>query len=302
METTIQQTFSKSNYFNYQQAFIRNLGWVTQTEQEIIRNAKIGIVGMGGVGGHHLHALARMGFSNFKVTDLDHFEIQNFNRQFNAYMSTLGIPKTQAIKQTCLDINPLASVETFSNGIDLNNMDQFLDGLDVVCDGLDLYASHLRGPLYELAHKKGIYVVSAGPFGLGTSLMAFSPYKMSFNHYFDLEKDDLTVEAKIIRFLVGMSPKLLHRKYIASPEHIDLFNGKLPSIHAGCYAASAALASCVFKIILGRGNNLFAPWSYQVDFYRNIMKKSWIPFGNRNLIQKFKIKWAHKMFEVKEFN
>ena len=52
--------------FNYQEAFSRNLGWVTQEEQEKISKTKIAIIGMGGVGGHHLHALSRIGFQNFK--------------------------------------------------------------------------------------------------------------------------------------------------------------------------------------------------------------------------------------------
>lgn len=288
--------------FIYEEAFVRNLGWVTRDEQEKIKKAKIGIVGMGGVGGHHLHCLARLGFSHFKISDLDFFEIQNFNRQFGATLSHLSILKTQCLQESVLDINPQAEVQTFNDGIHVDNMEEFLDGLDIVCDGLDLYASDLRAPLYDLAHKKGIFVVSAGPFGMGTSLMAFSPEKMSFNKYFDLERGGLTVEAKIIRFLLGMSPKLLHRKYVNSPQDIDLFAGKLPSLHIGPYAASAALSACVLKIILQRGKVLYAPWSYQVDFYTHEMKKSWVPFGNRNIFQRLKIRAAHRMFAVKEFN
>ncbi len=288
--------------FNYEQAFIRNLGWVTKAEQQKIKNAKVAIIGMGGVGGHHAHCLARIGFSNFVISDLDQFELQNFNRQFGAKMSTVGIDKTEAIKAEIQDINPNSIIKTFPEGINKENMNNFLEGVDVICDGLDLYASHLRGPLYELAHKKGVYVITAGPFGMGTSLMAFSPKAMSFNTYFDLNRDELTVEAKIIRFFLGMSPTLMHRKYVASSEDVDLFGGRLPSIHPGCYAASSALASTVVKIILGRGKVLYAPWSFQVDFYLNKTKKTYLPFGNKNWWQKIKIRSAHTMFKVKEFN
>lgn len=292
---------SKDTY-EYNKAFVRNLGWLTSEEQEKIKKAKIAIIGMGGVGGHHAHCLARMGFSNFKISDLDHFELQNFNRQYGAKVSTIGKEKTQIIQTEILDINPEATVKVFPEGINFNNMDEFLDDIDIICDGLDLYASHLRSPLYEKAYQKGVHVISSGPFGMGTSLMVFSPGKMSFNEYFDLNHSHLTVEAKIIRFLVGMSPKLIHRKYISSPQDVDLFGGKLPSIHAGCYAASAALGTAAVKITLGRGKVLSAPWSYQVDFYLNKSKKTYLPFGNRNWLQKIKIKTAHKMFKVKEFN
>ncbi len=290
------------NNFQYKDAFIRNLGWVTPKEQQKIKNTKIAIIGMGGVGGHHAHCLARIGFSNFKISDLDIFEVQNFNRQFGASNSTIGLSKTEVIKNTILDINPDAKVQTFEQGINLENMKEFLTDVDIICDGLDLYASHLRSPLYELAHQMGVYVISAGPFGMGTSVVAFSPKKMSFNEYFDLNRKDLTVEAKIIRFLVGMSPTMIHKKYVASPKHVDLFGGTLPSIHSGCYAASSALATTAVKIALGRGKVMFAPWTFQVDFYLNKSKKRYIPFGNRNFIQKLKIKAAHRMFKVQEFN
>lgn len=288
--------------FDYYKAFSRNLGWLTPAEQERLRSIVIAIPGMGGVGGQHFHALLRIGFQKFKIADLDVFEMQNFNRQYGSSMSTLGKEKVQVLKQAALDINPECQIEVWDHGITLENMETFFDGVDIVCDGLDLYASDLRTPMYDLAHRKGCYVLSAGPFGMGTSVMAFDPKGMSFNSYFDLDHANLTVEAKIIRFLVGMSPLLLHRKYVVFSEAVDLFKGRLPSLHVGCYAASAAMAATVLKIVLNRGNILFAPYGYQVDFYTLQFKKFWRPQGNRNLLQKLKIKAAHHMFSVKEFS
>jgi molybdopterin/thiamine biosynthesis adenylyltransferase len=201
-----------------------------------------------------------------------------------------------------LDINPDCEITCFKKGVQLGNIDEFLNGVDIVADGLDLYASELRTPMYERAYEKGIYVVSSGPFGMGTAVMAFHPEKMSFNKYFDLDKKNLTVESQIIRFLVGMSPSMPHRKYIKSPEHVQLFNGRLPSLHVGCYAASAAMGSTILKIALERGDVLYAPRGYQVDFYLNSMTKFWRPFGNRNPWQRMKVVMAHKMFKVQEFN
>ncbi len=67
--------------FDYAQAFSRNLGWITEAEQLRLRYATVAIGGMGGVGGHHLLALARMGVGNFRIADYDNFELVNFNRQ-----------------------------------------------------------------------------------------------------------------------------------------------------------------------------------------------------------------------------
>lgn len=288
--------------FDYNIAFSRNIGWFTNDEQKIVSNAVIGIPGCGGVGGQHLHCLLRMGFQKFKLADFDVFEIQNFNRQFGAVISNIGISKTEALRNMALDINPNAEIEIYENGITEENIENFIDGCDILADGLDLYASQLRPPLYDTALKKGVYVLSAGPFGMGTSLMAFHPKKMGFNEYFDFDKEELTVEGMIIRFLAGMSPNLLHQKYVAAPDAVDLFGGRLPSLHIGCYAASSALAAAAVKIVLDRGKVLYAPRGVQVDFYRNKWKSFWMPFGNRNPIQKAKIKTMHHMFKVKEFN
>jgi len=59
--------------FDYAQAFSRNLGWITEAEQLRLRYATVAIGGMGGVGGHYLLALARMGVGNFRIADYDHF-------------------------------------------------------------------------------------------------------------------------------------------------------------------------------------------------------------------------------------
>ena len=75
--------------FDYHEAFSRNLGWVTEAEQETLRNKRIAIAGMGGVGGSHLLTLTRLGIGAFNLADFDQFELANFNRQAGASVSHL---------------------------------------------------------------------------------------------------------------------------------------------------------------------------------------------------------------------
>jgi tRNA A37 threonylcarbamoyladenosine dehydratase len=63
--------------FNYENAFSRNIGWVTHDELQSIKNTKIAIAGLGGAGGEHAMTLARMGFQNFHLSDFDEFEEHN---------------------------------------------------------------------------------------------------------------------------------------------------------------------------------------------------------------------------------
>lgn len=289
--------------FNYDSAFTRNHGWFRASDQNLLRQKRIAIPGLGGVGGHHLHGLLRLGFEKFNLADPDIFEIQNFNRQQGASCDTMGESKLKVAEEFARSINPGVDIRGFDEGVTLSNMAEFLKDVDLVVDSLDLFVMDIRIPLYEMAHKKGIPVVTAGPFGMGTSVMAFNPQGMSFSNYFDLLKPNLTLEAKIIRFLAGITPSLMHRSYLREPGAVDLFAQKLPSLNIGCFAASAAVGSMVVKILLEPGNSdiRWAPRGFHIDFNLHKCKRFYRPWGNRNPLQWLKIKAYHRFFHKEEF-
>src|ERR1700675_3347793 len=92
--------------FRFSAAFDRNIGWLTDWEQQALRNKRVAIAGMGGVGGFHLLTLARLGIGAFNIADLDRFEIPNFNRQIGATMDSLDRPKAEVLGEMALAINP----------------------------------------------------------------------------------------------------------------------------------------------------------------------------------------------------
>lgn len=102
--------------FNYTTAFSRNIGWLTEKEQEQLRGSRIAIAGMGGVGGIHLLTLVRLGVGKFHIADFDTFDQVNFNRQAGATMSTLGRSKVDVMAERALDINPDLDIQTFPQG------------------------------------------------------------------------------------------------------------------------------------------------------------------------------------------
>lgn len=99
--------------FDYDEAFSRNIGWVTTEEQQILRRRRVAIAGMGGVGGGHLLALARLGIGAFTIADFDVFDIVNFNRQAGAMMSTRGREKADVLAEMARDINPEIELSSF---------------------------------------------------------------------------------------------------------------------------------------------------------------------------------------------
>ena len=119
-----------STIFNYDEAFLRNIGWVTTHEQQILRNRGVAIAGMGGVGGVHLLTLARLGVGAFNISDFDVFDIANFNRQAGASLSSLEKPKAEVMAALARDINPDLDIKIFPQGIGKGNLSDFLSDVD----------------------------------------------------------------------------------------------------------------------------------------------------------------------------
>ena len=280
--------------FDYAAAFSRNIGWVTRQEQDQLRNKRVAIAGLGGVGGVHLLTLCRLGIGQFHLADFDTFDIANFNRQAGAALSTLGQNKLDVMTRQARDINPDLDVSGFSEGVTSENLDAFLDGVDLYIDGLDFFAFEIRQKVFAACATRGIPAITAAPLGMGTAVVNFLPGRMSFRDYFQL--DACPENEKPLRFLMGLAPARLQMAYLADPSAVDLANQKGPSTIMACQLCAGVAATEALKILLGRGETRAAPRGYHFDAYRNTLVKTWRPGGNRNPWQRLLIGLArHKL-------
>ncbi len=270
--------------FNYEEAFSRNLGWVTVEEQALLRKKKVAIAGLGGVGGIHLVTLSRLGISNFHIADFDQFELPNFNRQAGASVSTLGMEKSEVMKKQALDINPDSQITLFKEGVTEKNIDAFLEGVDIYVDSVDFFAFEARELLFRKCYEKGIPAITAGPLGMSSAVMSFLPGKMSFEDYFQWEGQ--SNDQKALRFMMGLSPRGIHMKYLVDRTRVNFKEGRGPSTGMACQMCAGIAGVEVLKILLGRGKVYCAPWSYQFDAYTTRLVKTWRPCGNRNPLQR----------------
>lgn len=270
--------------FDYNAAFSRNIGWVTEAEQARLRNCRVAIGGLGGVGGVHLLTLARLGIGRFNIADFDVFDIVNFNRQVGASMSTLDRPKLEVMSEMLHDINPEIELTTFPDGVQAGNIDTFLEDVDIYVDGLDFFVFEARRRTFAACEARGIPVVTAAPLGLGTALLVFGPGGMPFEDYFGFEGCDEMEMA--IRFLVGLSPAMLQRGYVADMARVNLAERRGPSSIAACQLCAGVAAVEVLKLLLGRPGVKLAPWGSQFDAYRMRYIKTWRPGGFRNPVQR----------------
>ena len=282
--------------FDCDKAFSRNIGWITLEEQALLRNKRIAIAGMGGVGGVHLLTLARLGIGRFKIADLDIFEVENFNRQVGASMSTVGQPKVEVLARMAADINPEASIEIFPQGVDAGNLDAFFKDVDLYIDGLDFFAFSAREQVFAHCGAHGIPAVTVAPLGMSAALMNFLPGQMSFEEYFQVAgKPDLE---KAIRFLVGLAPALLHPHSLADQTRVDLKARKGPSTVMACQFCAGVAATEALKILLKRGKVWAAPHGIQYDGYRNKFAHTWRPGGNSNPINRIAIAIAKRQLSI----
>jgi molybdopterin/thiamine biosynthesis adenylyltransferase len=280
--------------FNYEEAFSRNIGWVTENEQEILKNKRIAIAGAGGVGGAHLLTLARLGINNFQISDFDNFEIHNFNRQSGAFMSTLGQQKVDVMEYMAKDINPNANIKIFPEGIFADNVDEFLQDVDLYVDALDFFALEARKIVFKRCYEKNIPVVTAAPLGMGCAFLCFMPGKMSYEQYFRFDDKD-TENDQLIQFLIGLSPAMLQRPYLVDESRVSFIEKRGPSTPMAVNLCAGIAETYVLKILLNRGPVLAAPWGLHFDAYRNKLAKTWRPFGNAGILPRLMFKIAKKI-------
>lgn len=271
--------------FSYDTAFSRNIGWVTEEEQLRLKNCRVAVGGLGGVGGNHAITLARLGIGQFTISDLDTFDWPNLNRQAGAFASTIGQAKLDAMARNLTDINPEIKLHLMPNGINADNIDEFLAGADLYMDSLDIFSLAIRRKVFARCRELGIPAVTAAPMGMGTAFLAFHPTSMSFEDYFCL--DGFAFEDQILKFIVGVSPSMQQRHYLVDSRSVNLFDKKVPSTSMGIELAAGVACTNALKLLLKRGDVLVAPRGMHFDAYRNKLIKTWRPFGNRNPLQLF---------------
>jgi molybdopterin/thiamine biosynthesis adenylyltransferase len=273
--------------FSYDEAFSRNLGWLTVTEQQSLTKKRIAIAGLGGTGGQQFLTLCRLGVGAFNIADFDAFDLPNFNRQAGAMLSTLNKPKVEVLAAMARDINPNLDLRIFPEGISQGNVDEFLRGVDVYVDSLDYFAFDARRLVHGKCAELNTPALIVAPLGMGAAMINFLPGGMSFEDYFGL--DGVPDVEKALRFLVGLSPALLQRTYLMDASRVRLGAGAGPSTAMACQLCAGVAATEALKLLLKRGKVYGAPWGIHFDAYRNRVAKTWRPWGSRNPLQRLAV-------------
>jgi tRNA A37 threonylcarbamoyladenosine dehydratase len=134
------------NQFSRTQLLVGNEG------MEKLKNSRVAVFGIGGVGGYTVEALARSGVGTLDLIDDDKICLTNLNRQIFATRSTVGKYKVDVAKDRLLDINPDMEVNTYKTFYVPDTADQFnfyqydyvVDAIDTVTGKLELIMQAAR--------------------------------------------------------------------------------------------------------------------------------------------------------------
>ena len=175
---------------------------------ERLRQAKVALFGLGGVGGYALEALARGGIGELHLIDNDCFSRSNLNRQILATQSTVGESKVEIARRRVLDINPRAQVKTYPMFFTPDTADQMdFTGLSYVIDAIDTVSGKLA--LIQKACEAGVPVISC--MGTGNKL---DPSRFQVA---DLSKTAMDPLARVMRRELGKRG-IRHIKVVYSQE------------------------------------------------------------------------------------
>ena len=133
---------------------------------EKLKNAKVAVFGVGGVGSFVVEALARAGVGCFVLIDKDQVSLSNINRQLIATHKTIGKLKVDVAKERILSINPEAKVETFAEFFMPGNTNILNNSITYIVDSIDTVTAKIE--LVMQAQKLGVPIISS--MGTGNKL------------------------------------------------------------------------------------------------------------------------------------
>lgn len=158
-------------------AYQRNFGFWNESEQQRLSRAKVAIAGVGGDGFQLGYKLAMMGVNHFSVADPETFERENSNRVIGATSSHIGQNKAEVFKEMVTDMRPDATVEVFTDGVNNENVEEFMHGADLVLDESELTRLEIGTMLARTARKAMIPDLLVMNVGFSAIATSFHPEK-----------------------------------------------------------------------------------------------------------------------------
>ncbi len=248
----------------YSQLTTRNRHFISLPTQGQLKGLRVFIAGCGAAGGACIEPLARLGVTQFRLSDNGTYELSNLNRQ-HTFIDQVGVNKSSFHAQEVSRINPFADVVAFPEGVTRENLDTLIEWADLVIDAVDVTVQEsiqLKFHLHEVAKKARRPVLS--PLDPGFCQMGYVfDYRKSSVQPIGGRLEACKKTKNPIQGLLTMFP------IEAMPSHslqlfVDLLESpEIPASQLGCSAdlLSGIIAAIVLKFAATRE----LPWGWNMD-------------------------------------
>jgi molybdopterin/thiamine biosynthesis adenylyltransferase/rhodanese-related sulfurtransferase len=171
-EVEVPRTFTPEQRQRYSRHFL--LPEVGVEGQQKLLDAKVLLLGAGGLGSPTALYLAAAGVGTLGIVDDDVVDVSNLQRQVIHATSRVGVPKVDSAEQAINDLNPDVVVRKYETRLDASNIVDIIKDYDIVVDGVDNFPT--RYLLNDATVRLKIPVVSAAILGFEGQLSVFAPY------------------------------------------------------------------------------------------------------------------------------
>jgi len=174
----------------YLERTARNHFWLGGKEgQKKVGQMQVAVAGLGGMGSQISELLVRAGVRKIRISDPDEIDISNINRQVIANSDTVGMPKRTALEQKLKQIAPETEIQSFA-GVMAENVEQFVDGVDVVVDEIDVFPLKAHLLLHRAARKRKLPIYSGYVVGMGAHFYKFEGEAFKFEDFIGTMTED----------------------------------------------------------------------------------------------------------------
>ena len=216
-----------------EERYSRNLPAISAQEQAALAQKRVLVAGCGGLGGHLIEHLVRLGVGEITAVDGDRFEASNLNRQLLSAPGLLGSGKAEAAAARAKLVNPGVRVTAAAEFLDASNADALLCGQDLALDALDNIPARLL--LAEACARQGVMLVHGAVQGWSAQVATVSPGSGLLHRLYEgaAAGEVKTVlpftaafcaaiqAAEAVKLLCGRPPELAERLLLADLQHMD---------------------------------------------------------------------------------
>lgn len=153
--------------------YLRNMPSITLKDQITLQTSRVAVVGSGGLGGHIIEGLCRLGVGVLHIFDPDSFDETNLNRQAFSAQNTLGKPKVEVMQDCCRLINPAVRITAHQIAVNDEKQAGLFADAQVIIDALDTPGDRLA--LAAIADKCRLPLVHGTVAGFGGRVMLIHP-------------------------------------------------------------------------------------------------------------------------------